>query len=213
MLAFATATVSATAVSATTVSATTVSATTVSATAVSATAVSATAVSATAVSATAVSATAVSATAVSLAAADRCPVTAMDDRRAPIGAMRDRSAGMAAMPAVPAVAATPAQTATRFIAAPIPARPTPTAVIPAIMATEPNELRALDHIQAVGRGANRSWRDHRGRIEAHYRCTSKKNSCSRDRDHKFPHRTSQSLSLSLCQRRTGLLVPKTGSHS
>jgi hypothetical protein len=57
------------------------------------------------------------------------------------------------------------------------------------MATEPNELRALDHIQAVGRCANRSGRDHRGRAEAgaRYRCAGYENGCGRDRDHKSTH--------------------------
>jgi hypothetical protein len=55
------------------------------------------------------------------------------------------------------------------------------------MATEPNELRALDHIQAIGRCANRSRRDHRGRVEAHYRRARKENGCGRDRDHEFTH--------------------------
>jgi len=139
--------------------------------------------SAAAVSTANVSTTTASAAATAIAAVNhRCTaIAAMDDCCAAIAAMNHRSTvmtattncstRMSAAPSVPAVAATPTQTTTKHVAAPIPARPLPSVVVPAILATEPNELGALDHIEAVGRSAKRFGCDDRRRAEAgaHYR--------------------------------------------
>jgi hypothetical protein len=175
-----------------------------------------------AVSTTPVSTTAVSTTTVSAAAttANHCRCTAiaaMNDRCTAITAMNDRcmrmpamnAAGMSAMPVTPAVAAAPADAGREILTAPVPAWAVPTVVIPAIMATEPNELRALDHIQAIGCCADRSRRDHRGRVEAHYRRARKENGCGRDRDHEFTHGDLVNFDLER-QRRAGLFVPENG---
>jgi hypothetical protein len=81
----------------------------------------------------------------------------------PGGGMSNPSAGMSNPPArmsstpmMPAVAAAPADARSEVLVAPVPAGAVPTVVIPAVIVTEPNELRALDYIQAVGRASNRS---------------------------------------------------------
>jgi len=169
------------------------------------------AASAATMSAAVSTATTASATATAIAAmSHRCAsAAAVNDRRAATAAMNHRCAAIAAMnhrstvmtattncstrmsaaPSVPAVAATPTQTTTKRVAAPIPARPLPSVVVPAILATEPNELGALDHIQAVGGSAERCGCDHRRRAEAvaHYRYAANENCCRPERDHKSTH--------------------------
>jgi hypothetical protein len=95
------------------------------------------------------------------------------------------AAGMSSAPIMPAVPAAPAKTDAPAIVAPIPARPIPTIFVPAIIVTEPDELHALDHIQAVGRRSDRSGRDDRGRADAraHDRCAGKEYGCGRNGDH------------------------------
>jgi hypothetical protein len=56
------------------------------------------------------------------------------------------SSGVAPVPMMPAVTAAPADAGSKVLAAPVPAWAVPTVVIPAIIVTEPNELRALDYI-------------------------------------------------------------------
>jgi hypothetical protein len=73
------------------------------------------------------------------------------------------SSGVAPVPMMPAVTAAPADAGSKVLAAPVPAWAVPTIVIPAIIVTEPDELRALDYIQAVGHTANRSRCNHRSR--------------------------------------------------
>jgi hypothetical protein len=181
--------------------------------AVPATAVPATAVSTAAVSATAVSATAMSATAmtdrsmrVTGMTDRRMRMTRMTDRRMRVTRMNDRcmrmtgmndrcvgmaatTAGMSAMPMMPAVAAAPADAGRKVLAAPVPAWAVPTVVIPAIIVTEPDELRALDHVQAVGCSANCSRRNHRDRADAGAddRCARNENGCRRNGNSESMH--------------------------
>jgi hypothetical protein len=169
------------------------------------------AVSTAAVSTAAVSTAAVSTAAVSTTAAAttnrRTGMAGMNDRRMGMAGMNDccmgmtgmndncvgmmtaTTAGMSAMPMMPAVAAAPANAGRKVLAAPVPARPVPTVVIPAIIVTEPDELRALDHIQAVGRSANCSRRNHRGRVDvgADDRCAGNENGGGRNGNSESTH--------------------------
>ena len=93
----------------------------------------------------------------------RMGMTDMTDRRMGMTDMTDRrmrmtgmtATGVSAAPMMPAVAAAPADARSEVLVAPVPAGAVPTVVVPAIIAAEPDELRALDHIQAVGRAAKR----------------------------------------------------------
>ncbi len=130
----------------------------------------------------------------------RMRMTAMNDCRMRMTAMNDRcmrmtamsamtAAGMSAMPVMPAVAAAPADAGREILTAPVPAWAVPTVVIPTIMATEPDELRALDHVQAVGRIANRSGPNHRGCTDAgaHDRCAGNENGRGRNGNGESTH--------------------------
>jgi hypothetical protein len=123
----------------------------------------------------------------------RTRMTGMNDRRMSMTGMNDRrmrmtamsamtAAGMSAMPVMPAVATAPADAGREILTAPVPAWAVPTVVIPTIMATEPDELCALDHVQVVGRIANRSGPNHRGCTDAgaHDRCTDNENGGGND---------------------------------
>ncbi len=148
---------------------------------------------------------------------DRCTsIATMDHRCATIAAMNHRSAAMtattncstrmSAAPTVPAVAAAPTQTTTERVAAPIPARPPPSVVVPAILATEPNELGAFDDIQAVGRSTKRFRRDDWRRASAHNRYAANENCCRPESNREFTHDVPVSLK-SEGKRRAGLFVP------
>ena len=86
--------------------------------------------------------------------ARRTGMTGMNDRCVRVTGVTAPAAGMSATPMMPAVAAAPADAGREVLTAPVPARPVPTVVIPAIIVPKPDELRAFDHVQAVGRTAN-----------------------------------------------------------
>jgi hypothetical protein len=125
----------------------------------------------------------------SMAGMNDCCVgmTGMNDNS--VAMMTATTAGMSAMPMMPAVTAAPADAGRKVLAAPVPARPVPTVVIPAIIVTEPDELRALDHIQAVGRSVNCSRRNHRGRVDvdADDRCAGNENGGGRNGNSESTH--------------------------
>ena len=117
---------------------------------------------------------------------DRCMrVTGMNDRRMRMTAVT--AAGMSAMPMVPAIAAAPADAGREVFAAPVPARAVPAVVVPAVIVTEPDELRALDDIQAIGRIANGSGCGHRRGARLHDRCARKEYRCGSNDSSKFAH--------------------------
>jgi hypothetical protein len=118
-------------------------------------------------------------------------MTTMDDRRTSVTAMA--ATGVSAAPAVPTVAAAPADARRQVLAAPVPAWAVPTVVVPAVIVTEPDELRALDHLQAVGRTANCSGRDHRRRAGAHDRRAGNEHRCGRDGNNQSTHAGLQML--------------------
>jgi hypothetical protein len=121
----------------------------------------------------------------------RMGVASMTDGRVRVTAMSDRgvrmtrmaAAGMSAMPMMPAIAAAPADAGTEILTAPVPAWAIPAVVVPAIIATEPDELRALDHVQAVGGIADRGWCDRWSGVGAgaYYRHTGNKHGRDRKR--------------------------------
>ncbi len=120
---------------------------------------------------------------------DRCMgMTGMTDRCVGMIAVTAPTTGMSAMPMMPAVAAAPADAGSTVLAAPVPAWAIPPVVVPAIMVTEPDELRTLDHVQAIGRVANYCGRDHRGRVDAgaYEWYAGNECRCSRDRS-RFTH--------------------------
>ena len=136
------------------------------------------------------------ATAAATAMTDRrTGMAAMNDRRTGMAAMNDRcmgmtatrTAGVSATPMMPAVAAAPADAANEVLAAPVPPGAVPTVVVPAIIATEPDELRALDYIQALGRTANCSGCDHRRRTGAHDRSAGNEDGCGRNGNGESTH--------------------------
>ena len=114
--------------------------------------------------------------------ARRTGMTGMNDRCVRVTGVTAPAAGMSATPMMPAVAAAPADAGREVLTAPVPARPVPTVVIPAIIVPKPDELRAFDHVQAVGRTANCSRRNHRSRADAsaHDRCAGDENGCRHD---------------------------------
>jgi hypothetical protein len=76
---------------------------------------------------------------------DRCTaMTPTNDRCTAMTATN--TTGVSAAPAVPAVAAAPPHAANEVLAAPVPPGAVPTVVVPAIVPTKPDELRALDYI-------------------------------------------------------------------
>jgi hypothetical protein len=93
--------------------------------------------------------------------------------------------GMTTSPMMPAVAAAPADAGGSVLVTPVPAGAVPTVVVPAIIVTKPNELRALDDIQAIGRTANRSRCDHCA--GAHDRCADDENGCGRNGNSQSSH--------------------------
>ena len=101
--------------------------------------------------------------------------------------MTTPAAGMSPTPMMPAVAAAPAEARNEVLAAPVPAGAVPTVVVPAIILTEPDELRALDYIQAVGRTANCSGCAHRRRTGAHDRSAGNEDGCGRNGNGESTH--------------------------
>jgi hypothetical protein len=101
--------------------------------------------------------------------------------------MTATTAGMSPTPMMPAVAAAPAKAGNEVSAAPVPAGAVPTVVVPAIILTEPDELRALDYIQARGRTANCSGCDHRRRTGAHDRSAGNEDGCGRNGNGESTH--------------------------
>lgn len=128
----------------------------------------------------------------SVAAAGRTATAGMTDPSGgmsnPSGGMGNPSAGMTNPPArmsstpmMPTIAAAPTDAGSEVLVAPVPAGAVPTVVIPAVIVTEPDELRALNYIQAIGRSSNRS--SHRGCTDTgpHDRRTANEDGCGRNR--------------------------------
>ena len=95
-----------------------------------------------------------------MAAAGRVPAAGMTNPSGrmsnPSGRMSNPPTRMSSTPMMPAVATAPTDAGSEVLVAPVSAGPVPTIVIPAVIVTEPDELRALDYIQPVGRTSNRS---------------------------------------------------------
>jgi hypothetical protein len=88
---------------------------------------------------------------------------------------------------MPAVAAAPTDAGSEILVTPVPAGAVPTVVIPAVIVTEPDELRALDYIQTVGRTSNCS--RYRGCTDAgpHDRLTANEDGGDRNRHSESMH--------------------------
>ncbi len=107
----------------------------------------------------------------------------------PSGRMSNPTARMSPTPMMPAVAATPTDAGVEVLVAPVPAGAVPPVVVPTVIVTEPDELRALDHIQVVGRPAKRFGRGYWGCADAraHERCAGNEDGCGRNRNSESTH--------------------------
>jgi hypothetical protein len=134
-------------------------------------------------------------------------MASMTDRRMRVAAMNDcrmsmtavAAARMSAMPMMPAIAAAPTDAGTEIFAAPVPAWAVPTVVVPAIIAAEPDKLRALDHVQAIGCVAQLRRCGHGSRVNtgAHYRHANDKYGRDRNGGSEFTHDNLQTFDQNL----------------